>query len=70
VSGDSISNVQETTALHQRSHNMRDGGAHTWNMPAMPVTELVIQVLRGWLKAVAAYSAGRNGWPCGVRGEL
>jgi hypothetical protein len=39
-------------------------------MTAMFVTELTSQSPMGWLKVSAAYSAARDGRPCGVSGDL
>ncbi len=39
-------------------------------MRLMSVTELTSQSPMGWLKVSAAYSAARDGRPCGVSGDL
>jgi hypothetical protein len=48
----------------------RDGGARTWNMADMVVTELVSQSPMGRLKESAAYSASRDGRPRGVSSDV
>jgi hypothetical protein len=42
----------------------------TLNMELMFSTELTSQLPIFWLKELAPYSAARDGWPCGVRGEI
>ena len=59
-----------TTQRRKSSSNTRGGGTRTGNMDNMLVTELTSQSPMGWLKAKAAYSAARDGRPCGVSGDL
>jgi hypothetical protein len=54
------------TARKQQQRNNKRRGARTKNMLYMFVTELVSQSPMGWLKALASYSATRDGWPCDV----
>jgi len=48
------------------SENNKRRETRTENMRYMFVTELVSQPPMGWLKALAAYSATRDEWPCDV----
>ena len=54
------------TARKQRQRNNKRRETRTLNMRYMFVTELVSQSPMGWLKALASYSATRDGWPCDV----
>jgi hypothetical protein len=52
---------EETTTVKQQAWR----STYSEHAP-MFVTELVSQSPMGWLKALASYSATRDGWPCDV----
>jgi hypothetical protein len=59
-----------TTMTQGRSTNKRGGGTRTKNIWSMLVTEPTFQPSMAWLKAVAPYSAARDGWAYEVSGVI